>query len=132
MKRPSVAAAKSSMEDHTKLKRRHSMELTKIPNDSEELEVLIPDKEDHSKPAPAIHLNVNGKVDRNQQLASNIVRVTGETQCQSVPAGTAEAVAEPKAQTPHTSLYQVFPKWLRVTRLWFNGKRSCSAPNAAL
>ena len=78
MKRPSVAAAKLSMEDHTKPKRRHSMEMTKITNDSEELEVLIPDKEDHSKPAAAIHLNVNGKVDRNQQLTSKRVHVEGQ------------------------------------------------------
>ena len=72
MKRSSAGAAKSGMDDHTKLKRRHSMELTKITNDSEELEVLIPDKEDRSKPAPAIHLNVNGKIDRNQQLSASI------------------------------------------------------------
>lgn len=71
MKRLSVAAAKSSMEDHTKLKHRHSMELTKITNDSEELEVLIPEKEDRSKPAPAIHLNVNGESDRQKQLAAS-------------------------------------------------------------
>ena len=62
------------MEDHTNLKHRHSMELTKITNESEELEGLIPEKDDHSKPAPAIHLNVNGEVDRSQQLAADCVR----------------------------------------------------------
>ena len=71
MKRLSAAAAKASMEDHTKLKRRHSMELTKITNGSEELEVLIPEKEDHSKPAPAIHLNMKGEGNRIKQLAAH-------------------------------------------------------------
>lgn len=64
MKRPSVTPR--AMEEHIKLKRRHSMELVTRTDASEELEVLIPQKGDQSKPnAPAIHLNVNGKSDRN-------------------------------------------------------------------
>jgi len=69
MKRPSAAAAKGAMEDLSKLKHRHSMELSKVTTHSEELETLIPQKDDDSKPAPAIHLNVNGEVDRSQQPA---------------------------------------------------------------
>ena len=64
MKRPTVTPR--AMEEHSNLKRRHSMELVTRTDASEELEVLIPQKGDQIKPsASAIHLNVNGESDRN-------------------------------------------------------------------
>ena len=74
MKRPSVTPR--AMEEHIKLKRRHSMELVTRTDASEELEVLISQKGDQSKPnTPAIHLNVKGESDRNYASISQALRV---------------------------------------------------------
>ena len=84
MKRPSAAAAKGAMEDLNKLKHRHSMELSKGTT-SEELEILIPQKDDSSKPAPAIHLNVIGEVDKSQLLAlRNVLKCMTDAYCDIV------------------------------------------------
>ena len=96
MKRPTAAAAKGAMEELSNLKHRHSMELSKVTTHSEELETLIPQKDADSKPAPAIHLNVNGEVDRSRQPALRNVlrcmtdayrdtRVAGYSQLQNIP-----------------------------------------------
>lgn len=70
MKRPSNATPRFGMEELATIKRRHSMELIKRTDSSEECEVLIPQKEHQSKPASAIHLNVSGETDSNLCLAS--------------------------------------------------------------
>lgn len=57
---------------------------------------------------------------------------------QFMPAGTGEQRPGTTPKAPHTSLLQVFPKWLRVARLWFEGVRryicffvcSCSRTNS--
>ncbi|CAK0734001.1 hypothetical protein CVIRNUC_000368 [Coccomyxa viridis] len=92
MKRSAPVWPMSGVEEPKAGQRRQSVELSKKTDASEELEVLIPRRP--SKPASAVHLTVDGST---------------------------HAQADIKSQAPHTSLLQVFPKWLRVTSLWFKG-----------
>ncbi|KAK9916830.1 hypothetical protein WJX75_007512 [Coccomyxa subellipsoidea] len=83
-----------------------SLEIARKTDSSEvELENLVEQPTEQKTSSGAIQLNVQG---------------TGEQRPGTTP------------KAPHTSLLQVFPKWLRVARLWFEGDERWSSRGWAL
>ena len=137
MKRSAPVWPRFGMEEPKAGLPRQSLEVSKKTDASEELEVFIPRKEEHGKSTPGVHLIVDGEPARQpiisrgpDQSPNAILDVTVAPMCHqkirsfswSLFAGTTHAQADTGAQAPHTTLLQVFPKWLRVTSLWFKGK----------